>query len=102
MRLIFKLLYRFYRAGSLLWHWSQRRFTQAGLCVAGALVVTGSVGLDIENTVTYQAFSLLLVIVGMAVAASWFFRAHFSVMRLLPRLATAGQPFHYRVMVKTA
>ena len=97
MRFIFKLLYRLYRGGSSLWHWSQRRFTLAGLCAAGALVVTGAVGLDIENTVTYQAFSLLLMILGLAVAGSWFFRAQFSVARLLPRLATAGQPFRYRV-----
>ena len=100
MRFIFKLLYRFYRAGSSGWHWSQRRFTLAGLCAAGALVVTGAVGMDIENTVTYQAFSLLLMIFGLAVAGSWFFRAQFSVTRLLPRLATAGQPFRYRVAVK--
>ena len=100
MRFLFKLLYRFYRASSSLWHWSQRRFTLAGLCVAGALVVTGAVGLDIENTVTYQAFSLLLMIFGLAVAGSWFFKAQFSVRRLLPRLATAGQPFRYRVAVE--
>jgi uncharacterized protein (DUF58 family) len=98
--LVFKLWYRMYRASSSFWHWARRRFTPAGFCVAGAFLVTGPVGLDVENTVTYQAFSLLLALLVLAFAWSWFFQARFSVTRRLPRLGTAGQPLHYRVMVR--
>jgi uncharacterized protein (DUF58 family) len=100
VRPIYKLIYRIYRATSSSWHWSQRRFTPAGFCMAGAVLVTGSIGLDIENTVTYQAFSLLVMFLVLAFAASWFFRARFSVQRSLPRLGTAGRPLVYRVRIQ--
>jgi uncharacterized protein (DUF58 family) len=97
---IYKLIYRIYRVTSGSWHWLRRRLTPAGFCVAGGILVTGSVGLDIENTVTGQAFSLLLMLLVLAFAVSWVFRARFSVQRSLPRLGTAGQPLGYRVRIK--
>jgi uncharacterized protein (DUF58 family) len=97
---VFKLFYLLFRASSSLGHWSRRRFTLAGFCVAGVLMVAGSVGLDVETTVAYQAFSLLLALLVTALAGSWFFRARFAVTRWLPRLGTAGQPLHYRLVVK--
>ncbi len=100
MSLVFKFIYRVYRAGTTFWYWARRRFTLTGFCVAGALLVAGPVGLDVENTVTYQAVSLLLVLLGFAFACSWFFQVRFSVTRRLPRLGTAGQPLHYHVRVK--
>ena len=83
-----------------LWYWARRRFTLAGLCVAGGFIVAGAVGADIENTVTYQSFALLLAFLLLALAGSLFFRAKFSATRSLPRFGTAGQPLHYRVRVK--
>ncbi len=71
----------------------------AGLCVAVGLVISGAVGTDIENTVIYQSFSLLLALLLLALAGSFFFRAKFSATRSLPRLGTAGQPLRYRVQV---
>ncbi len=100
MTLIYQPIYWIYRATSGLWYWSSRRFTLAGLCVAGSFIIAGSVGVDVENTVTYQSFSLLLAFLLLALASSIFFRATFSAMRTLPRLGTAGQPLHYRVQVK--
>jgi hypothetical protein len=97
---IFKLFYRFYRAFSATWYWARRRFTLAGLCVAGGFIVAGAVGTDIENTVTYQTFALLLAILLLSFASSRFFRGKFSATRSLPRFGTAGQPLHYRVLVK--
>lgn len=83
-----------------LWHWAQRRFTLPGLCVAGGVIVAGGVGTDIENTVTYQIFALLLAFLVLSFACSRFFNATFSATRLLPRFGTAGLPLHYRVLVK--
>jgi uncharacterized protein (DUF58 family) len=97
---IYKLIYWNYRAASGLWYWSRRRFTLAGFCVAAGLVVAGAAGVDIENTVTYQAFALLLAFLLLAFACSFFFRAKFSATRFLPRVGTAGQSLHYRVKIK--
>ncbi|MEJ0088798.1 MAG: DUF58 domain-containing protein [Limisphaerales bacterium] len=100
MNFIYKPFYWSYRYASGLWYWLRRRFTLAGLCVAGGFVVAGAVGSDIENTVTYQSFSLLFALLLLALVSSLFFRARFSATRSLPRLGTAGQPLRYRVTVK--
>jgi len=97
---IYKVLYWFYRAGSAWWYWSRRRFTLAGLCVAGGFIVAGAVGVDIENTVSYQAFTLLLAFLLLSLGNSLFFRGTFSASRVLPRVGTAGQPLHYRVRIR--
>ena len=99
MSLVFKLLYWISRTGSSLWYWSRRRFTVAGLCVAGGLLVATPVAQDAENTVIFQAFSLLLAVLVPALAGLWFFRGKFAVTRRLPRLGTAGQPLAYYVTV---
>ncbi len=68
--------------------------------MAAGFIAAGAVGMDIENTVTYQSFVLLLGLLIFAFASSFFFRAKFSATRLLPRVGTAGQPLPYRVQVK--
>lgn len=100
MKPIYKLFYWFYRAGSALWYWSRRRFTPAGLCATGGFIVAGAVGTDIENTVSYQSFALLLAFLLLGLMSSLFFRATFSAKRILPHVGTAGQPLHYRVQIK--
>ena len=100
MTFIYRIIYWCYHSSSGLWHWARRRFTLPGLCVAGGLMVAGAVGADIENTVTYQSFTLLLALLLLAFAGSFFFRAKFSAVRLLPRCGTAGQPLPYQVRVK--
>ncbi len=65
-----------------------------------ALVVSGAVGVDIENTVVYQAFALLFALLGFSFLCSFRFRDRFQVERLLPRVGTAGQPMPYRLVVK--
>ena len=104
MRFLFQSAYRpgfwSYRSVSGLWYWAGRRFTRAGLCVAGALLLAGSTGLDVERTVTYQSFAVLLGLLVIAFATGGRWRAKFSAERLLPRLGTAGQPLRYRVRVR--
>jgi uncharacterized protein (DUF58 family) len=97
---IYKLFYYSYRATGGLWYWARRRFTPAGLFVAGGFFIAGTTGVDIENSVTYQSFTLLLAFLILGLAGCFFFRARFSATRLLPRVGTAGQPFHYRVQIK--
>jgi hypothetical protein len=97
---IFRILYYAYRATSGVWYWARRRLTTAGLAVAGGFFLTGAIGVDIENTVTYQSFTLLSAFLIIGLISSFVFRARFSATRYLPRVGTAGQSLVYRVQVK--
>jgi uncharacterized protein (DUF58 family) len=97
---VFKPFYWSQRATWGVWRWARRRFTRAGLCAVVGLAAAGATGLDIQNTVNYQTFALLLAFLAFAFASSFCFRAAFSATRILPRAGTAGQPLHYRVRVK--
>lgn len=100
MTFIFKPFYWGQHTAWAVWRWARRRFTRAGLCATAGLAAAGATGLDIEHTVNYQTFALLLAFLAFAFVSSFFFRAAFSATRLLPRAGTAGQPLHYRVRVK--
>ena len=100
MKPIYRVLYLIYRAGSSLWYRARRRFTLAGRCAAGGLVVAAAVGVDVENNVMYQEFALLLALLVAAFVTSRFFRAKYSAARVLPRFGTAGKPLPYRVRLK--
>lgn len=100
MKLIFRLLYRCYRLGSWLQYQGGRRLTGSGLLVVCALVATGMMGLDTDNTVTFQAFAPLFFLLFIAVVWSWFFKARFAVRRNLPRFATVGHMFKYSLRVR--
>jgi len=100
MNLTYRLLYRIYRLFSGTRHWAVRRFTRAGLVTLGAACVAAVLGLDPENSVGYQGFTLLLGLVLVAVLGGFRFKAAFAAERLLPRFGTVGQPFHYRVVVR--
>ena len=100
MRPIYKLFYFVYRGAGGLWYWMRRRFTLAGLFVAGGCALAGSTSVDIENTVSYQCFILLMAMLMLSAASCVFYRARFAANRILPRVGTAGQPLHYRVQIK--
>jgi uncharacterized protein (DUF58 family) len=99
MKAVWRLLYRLYRIGSAFRYRAGRRFTRAGLVVLVSLLITALMGVDMESTVAYQAFSLLLFLTMVSICFGWLFRARFSARRHLPRFATAGQPFNYVVTV---
>jgi len=100
VKFIYQPIYWTYRYSSGLWRWAARRFTPAGLCVAGGWLAAGTLGVDIEHNITYQSFALLLAFLIFALASSGFFRGRFSARRSLPRFGTAGQPLHYQVAVR--
>ena len=64
------------------------------------LLAAGAVGVDVENTVSFQAFALLLAFLLFAFAASFYFRTPFSATHRLPRFGTVGQPLPYEIEVK--
>jgi len=99
--LILRFLYRLYRILSTLRYWAQRRFTKAGIGVLIALIASIMLGLDTDNSVAYQAFTLLLFLVLVAGAFTWRFGSKWSVTRHLPRFGTVGQPLRYSLIVKS-
>ncbi len=100
MKLILKILYRFYRLFSGFRYRVKRRLTPSGWMVGIGLAAGATMGVDTENTVAYQAFTPLLLLFVVAGMFSWFFRTKLSVRRILPRFGTAGLPFTYTVALK--
>ena len=92
-RLIFSAL----RVVGALDHWLRERLTLAGWLVLGTGVAAAAAGLDTNLTVTYRAFTFLAALITLSWAASLLFRARVDARREMPRYATAGEPFSYRV-----
>ena len=78
-------------------YWLRERLTIAGWLVLGAGGAAAAAGLDTNLTVTYRAFTFLASLIALSWAASLMFRARVEAQRELPRYATAGEPFSYRV-----
>jgi len=94
-----RILYAALRAVSALDHRLRERLTPAGWLALGAAGAAAAAGLDTNLTVTYRAFTFLAVLLALAWGASLLFRARIDASRDLPRYATAGEPFVYRVTV---
>ena len=99
MNALWRILYGLYRGASWLRYRTMRRFTRAGLVMLLALVVSAGMGLDMDSTVAYQAFALILASLVASACFGWFFRPKFSATRRLPRFGTVGQTFDYQVAV---
>ena len=95
-----RLAYRLYRLVSGARYRLARRLTPAGGLVLIGLVLSGAIGVDLEQSVAAQAFAVLMCLLGGASLAGLFFRGRFSAERLLPRFGSVGQPFCYRVSVR--
>ena len=76
-----------------------RRCLPAGRLAIAALIAAAIIGPNTRLTVAYQAFTFLLALLAIAVALSLTRPSRLSVRRVLPRFATAGEPFVYRLRV---
>ncbi|HTM61449.1 MAG TPA: DUF58 domain-containing protein [Burkholderiales bacterium] len=94
-----RLTYAGLRALSALQHFGSERFTHAGWLVLGAAGTAAALGIDTSRTMSYQAFTFGAALLLIALIVALFFRTHASVERQLPRYATAGERFEYRVVV---
>jgi hypothetical protein len=92
---IYSLLRRF----SVLDRWLRERLTPTGWLALGAAGAAAAGGIDLNQTLTAQAFTFLAALLALAFVASQAFRARVEVARQLPRYATAGEDFVYRVTV---
>ncbi len=77
----------------------QNRFTRAGFLVIAGLIATGTIGLDTNLVVTYQAFAFLVCLLVTAMISSRLALPQVTVRRELPRYATVGAPLRYTVHV---
>ena len=81
--------------------WFRRRFTPAGWLVLLAVVFSAGFGIDMNLTVAYQAFALLLSLLLVSMAWGWSSHQEFTARRVLPRFGTVGTPLPYRVAVRS-
>lgn len=95
-----RLSYILYRLVSALRYRVPRRFTPAGFLAAAALVASGAIGVDMDQTVAFQAFAFVACLVLVAMGAAVFFRGSFTASRVLPRFGSVGQALVYHVTVR--
>lgn len=92
-----------YRSLRLISSWQRRlnrRFTPVGQWLLGGLLCAGVLGVDTNQTVAYQAFTFALAAVVVAAVVTRARRPHIGVERVLPRFATVGERFAYRITVR--
>jgi uncharacterized protein (DUF58 family) len=92
-----RLLYVALRVFSAFDHRLRERLTGAGWLALGAGGAAAAAGIDLNRTVTAQAFCLFGALLVLAFAASLRFRARLGAQRELPRYGTVGEPLAYRV-----
>lgn len=97
---MYYLAYKFYRGFTSLAYWIRRRFTATGFALLGGMIISGAAGLDIDQSLIHQGFVFLVCLLGASLVCAGRFRETFGVTRALPRFASAGQPFSYRVTVR--
>jgi len=97
-----RLLYISYRRNTGLAYRLSRRFTKSGKFALACFILAALLGLDTNQTTTYQAFTFLAVL--LLVSLLWVAvpkRRHaITVQRRLPRFGTVGNPVRYTVTVR--
>jgi uncharacterized protein (DUF58 family) len=94
-----RLIYIALRVVGALDHWLRERLTLAGWLVLGAGGAAAAAGLDTNLTVTHRAFAFLAALLALSWTTSAFFRVRVEASREMPRYATAGEPYSYRLTV---
>ena len=77
----------------------EQRLTRAGMLVGSVLVGTAALGADTNLTVAYRIFAFAAALLLVGWLAVLLQRGRYRVERHLPRVATVGEPFSYRVTV---
>lgn len=95
-----RLVYAGLRAGSRLPRWIRRRFTPLGRGLLAGLVATAAWGVDTNTSMAYQAFTLVLALLGLSLTAGLRGRPRVGLRRRLPRFGTAGLALPYRIEVE--
>ena len=86
--------FRSYYRSKERWQW---RFTRAGKFLLIALMVSAIVGVNTRQAVAYQITGFLFALAGIALISARKFKPAVRIQRHLPRYATVGVPFGYRL-----
>ena len=93
-----RLLYRLFCIIYKIQKWLFESFTPGGLAILVCLIFAAIIGLDTKQTMAYQIFTFLLAVLIIAIAFSFYFPIRFTAVRTLPRFATVGVKFDYRLI----
>ncbi|MCP4220667.1 MAG: DUF58 domain-containing protein [bacterium] len=77
--------------------WSQKRFTPVGRAARKLMGIAVVLGLNFYANEIYEIVAFLLVLLGIGLGWSFFFRAQLEAERKLPKIAAVGETMHYRI-----
>jgi uncharacterized protein (DUF58 family) len=77
-----------------------RHFTPAGWFVLGALALFGAIGMDTNQSVAYQVFTLLAALLAVSFLSGLAVRPRLEAHRTLPETVTAGGQISYRLAIR--
>lgn len=95
-----RLTYLALRAFSAAQHLLHERLTPAGWVASACALAAAAVGIDTTRSMSYQLFGFLGALLALAFAAAPLWRVRVTARRELPRYATAGEAFGYRVVLE--
>ncbi len=95
-KLIFANFKLVYRASQ----WLRQRFTSTGILILSIMPVAGVFGFDTRSTLSFQIFSITLILLFTAMFYSLFFRGKFSIIRKLPEYGSVGIPLNYTCIIR--
>ncbi len=81
-------------------NWRRYHFSFNGHLILLIMSIAMVFGIDTKHSNTYQLAAFLFVLVVLAFINSRFNHLKVSIKRKLPRYATVGEPFTYRVILK--
>ncbi len=75
--------------------WMRHRFTSNGILILLIMPIAGVFGFDTRSTLSFQIFSITLLLLITAICYSFFFRGRYLIKRELPDYGTVDTPFFY-------
>jgi uncharacterized protein (DUF58 family) len=94
-----KIIYQIYHFSSALQHKLSKRINIGGITIILCLIFASAFGIDTTQNLTYQIFTFLTSLLFISTIASLFFPFRFSATRTLPRFATVGIKFKYKIVI---
>lgn len=89
-----------FRTLHLVSNWYNSRFTFAGKCIATSAAITALLGVNVFRSSTYQLFAVFASMLLLSLFASRLVKNKCECLRILPQMATVGEPLNYKITVK--
>lgn len=78
----------------------RQRFTSTGMLILLVMPVAGVFGFDTRSTLSFQIFSVTLILLITSICFALMFRGKFSLSRKLPEYGTVGTPLYYSCVIR--